>query len=35
VTQGGTVAAQVTVQNVGGQNVGSTFNVVLTDARQV
>ncbi len=32
VTQGGTVAAQVTVQNVGGQNVGSTFNVVLTDA---
>jgi len=32
VTQGGTFAAQVTVQNVGGQNVGSTFNVVLTDA---
>jgi len=32
VTQGGTVVAQVTVQNVGGQNVGSTFNVVLTDA---
>jgi len=32
VTQGGTAAIGVTVQNVGGQNVGSTFNVVLTDA---
>src|SRR5213592_1165197 len=32
VTQGGTAAIGVTVQNVGGQNVVSTFNVVLTDA---
>ncbi len=32
VTQGSTAAIGVTVQNVGGQNVSATFNVVLTDA---
>jgi hypothetical protein len=32
VTQGGTAAVGVSVQNVGGQNVSSSFNVVLTDA---
>jgi len=32
VTQGSTATVGVTVQNVGGQNVGSSFNVVLTDA---
>jgi len=32
VIQGSMATAQVTVQNVGGQNVASSFNVVLTDA---
>ena len=32
VTQGSTPTISVTVQNVGGQDVGSSFNVVLTDA---
>ena len=31
VTQGNPVAIGVSVQNVGGQNVGTSFNVVLTD----
>jgi len=32
VIQGGVATVSVTVQNVGGQNVASSFNVVLTDA---
>jgi len=32
VIQGSSATAQVTVQNVGGQNVAGSFNVVLTDA---
>lgn len=32
VTQGNSATVGVTVQNVGGQNVASSFNVVLTDA---
>ncbi|HEX9611397.1 MAG TPA: CARDB domain-containing protein [Gemmatimonadales bacterium] len=32
VTQGSTAAIGVTVQNVGGQNVSTSFDVVLTDA---
>jgi hypothetical protein len=32
VTKGSTAAIGVTVQNVGGQDVSATFNVVLTDA---
>jgi len=32
VTQGNTAAIAVTVQNVGGLNVGTSFDVVLTDA---
>jgi hypothetical protein len=32
VSQGSTATVGVTVQNVGGQNVGSSFNVVLTDS---
>src|SRR3989449_10047985 len=32
VTYGSTAAIGVTVQNVGGLNVSTTFNVVLTDA---
>src|SRR5213075_937060 len=32
VTQGSTPTIGVTVQNVGGQNVSSSFDVVLTDA---
>ena len=32
ILKGGTATIGVTVQNVGGQNVGTSFNVVLTDA---
>src|SRR5260370_40085493 len=32
VIQGSTPTIAVTVQNVGGQNVTATFNIVLTDA---